>query len=438
MEYTPIKQPAWLFAIGIIKGADDTEYSLGSGFAINPTCIVTCKHVVFDKNTEKFHRASRLFVVSSSTKCSVQQIYAHPTLDIAVIEVSEPLDTLAPVIVNRRESTMKKGSTAFASLGFPGKHGGWEMKVHRPAPEDFYSNYESDSEGLISFIKAGKGASEGFSGGALCIENKGALAVLGINTIGGQNYGVGGFITSDEFVKFLKKESAQSGKNLAPVQLIQWPDWCESEHVEAVLDICQRKQICGHAMGNRRDEQVAVPIIFNGKEYLETFVFIPPSAENRSFGTAKGFWIQQSVMPNLNEANSNKPLAGLSYKQSYEIVEQLKRDNNMLFKLPCESQWLDVLSAKNTIKLPKAVQYDAFAGHDINRKIAHKQHPLDICFTPQGMYEYCFSEHPTQASMYAPAFKHNGELHQIRMHCSQQMPMATFRLVLDVLPEHLG
>ncbi|CAM3774670.1 MULTISPECIES: S1 family peptidase [Pseudoalteromonas] len=435
MDYTPIKQPDWLFAIGTIEGSEQREFPLGSGFAVNPLCIVTCKHVVVNINSKEPHRTSRLFVKSRHSRRSVKKVYCHPLLDLAIIELREPVNNVAPVISNRKASNISDNPRPNVSIGFPAKDGGWTMKIYHQPDEDFLANFESDINGDISFIKAGKGASEGFSGGALCSEHKGTVAVFGINTLGGLEFGVGGFITSHEILKFLDAQSAQSQLNFAPSNLIDWQQWLELDTAQSNVEmsLTQRQLACCQASGLEKTS-ITKALKFNGQTYQETFIFVPPSQANEQLSVEGGYWIQQSVMPAVNLQKHTIPLSGANFLQVTAIINQLQQENDLDIRLPTYQQWLNALTAEETYSLPKKARYPVAQVTSQNRQSHTDNHPLNLHLTPRGMYEYCAAEALHRISAYAPTFMHNGKLYQLSMPYRHNHHQVTFRLVLSELP----
>lgn len=425
--------PGWVWNV-FLKRIEETP--VGTCFVINPRVAITCYHVVFDKSRGDIERANTLILKADKKTVRVQNIHCHRYLDLAVLELAEEVTHHAPILFNRTGFNYSKNQHDYIALGFPQNQGGSTFTTRTIAASQLDTPQETTQEGSISFIKASTGVSEGFSGGPMCSQKGSDLAVMAINTLGGVRSTVGGFTTCDALIDYLFQLTRDTDNDFRPSHIIDWENWCNEAPTETEIAATVRNQQLRYCkLHGFESPTVTVPIVFQGKVYNETFVYVPPSKKDST--EHQGFWIQQTVMLGELSGNPDRPLCNINLRIIEKLISSLSNESNIQFYLPTEMQWCAAVTAGNPLSIARANQYKSDTSRAISRT-SSEINALDIYPTPMGMYEFINTPDTSRAKALCAKRRHNGDMHNIEISKTQNEGSITFRLVCLELPQTLS
>lgn len=441
--------PAWLAKIGILKesfGPKPTELTvdwIGTGFAVNWRCIVTCKHVIADAFMGRDAAVVVAFENGLRYVVEAGNIYRHPDQDIALLEIDGDAPDLATLALNQRGERLERPDSQFTAFGYPANFGGERLKCQSLRGADLDHQRVVDAhDGRLDFIKNSVALMEGFSGGPLVCEEHGQRPVLAINTLGGQRALVGGYYPVDIVARFAFEVSRRTGKMLYPKHVM------EAQHLFGGVDfsavMVKERQKAWSTLLGFDGPRVTLTFTMNGTQYRERFILLPPNRDGVApyYHESQPVWLQESVVSaHMAKQSEDHSAAGraLSFRDVCRVFKALGELVGLPLRLPTVDEWRRAITGESSVTPPLVQSRLPDRGYGVVKRIDDSdglENPLGFHPTPRGLFELLNPAHestePQPLLVYSSRFDLRGEPDCFALPANKRDLAVAFRMAIPV------
>lgn len=182
------------------------ELSFGTGIVVGPRHVVTAGHVV-GKSARDVRTVVFTHDWERESEISATILARHPVLDLALLEISEPINCkpLPWVRGNPGRHEFPSG-VYFCAYGFPAESGGQSLCCQRLADKNPSFGFEIGTGKMVR-VQLEKGLPHGYSGGPVMLHVRAQEACFGLARLGGGGAATSVIIPADEVLPFLAEQN---------------------------------------------------------------------------------------------------------------------------------------------------------------------------------------------------------------------------------------